>query len=125
MPPGRGVPRAGFAVRCPFPPYNTMPPRKRPMPQCLRAAYMRPLQCEGNAIQTVNRRHGHRFAGGIYAAPTHGPNAVTTQNRYRGANGHGPHACGPYGPAVNGRRMGKAGLCRDYEGGVKTPPYRA
>ena len=67
MRPGRGAPHAGFAVYCPFPSYNTMPPRKRPMPQCLRAAYMRPLQCEENVIQTVNGQCGHRFAGGIYA----------------------------------------------------------
>ena len=39
----------------------------------------------------------HRFAGGMYAAPTHGPNAVATQKRYHGANDHG---------------------------GVKTPPYK-
>ena len=29
------------------------------------------------------------FAGGISAAPTHGPNAVATQKRYRGATGPG------------------------------------
>ena len=36
------------------------------------------------------------FAGGIYAAPTHGPNAVTTKKRVRWVYGCGPHACGPW-----------------------------
>ena len=34
-----------------------------------------------------------------------------TQKRYLVANGHGPHACGPYKPSGNGRRTGKAGAC--------------
>ena len=50
--------------------------------------------------------------GGIYASPTHGGSAYTNPKRYRKANGHGPHACGPYEPARNDRQMGKAGICR-------------
>ena len=54
-------------------------------------------------MQTVNGRRGHRFAGGIYAAPTHSPNAITTEKRYRKANVRGPHTCGPYEPTGNDR----------------------
>ena len=84
------------------PPYNARSTTHKPVDRrchnVRRAAYMRPLQCEGNAIQTVNRRHGRRFAGGIYAAPTHGPNAVATKKPRHKINRHG---------------------------GVKTPPYKA
>ena len=53
-----------------------MPARQQAMLQCSRAAYMRPLQCEINNAQTINGRQRIVSAGGIYAAPTHGPNAV-------------------------------------------------
>ena len=48
------------------------------------------------ACTPINTQRPHRFAGGMYAAPTHGPNAVATQKPCYEANGHGPHACGPY-----------------------------
>ena len=48
-----------------------------------RAACMRPLQCKPNNRRPVNTCHPYRFAGGMYAAPTH------SQKRFRGANGHG------------------------------------
>ena len=54
-----------------------------------RAACMRPLQCKPNNRRPVNTCHPYRFAGGMYAAPTHRPNAVAIQKRFRGANGHG------------------------------------
>ena len=37
-------------------------------------------------------------AGGMVAAPTHGPNAVTTKKQVCWVYGCGPHACGPYKP---------------------------
>ena len=43
-----------------------------------------------------NDQRPHRFAGGIYAAPTHRPNAVTSKKRYT----YGPYACGPYNARV-------------------------
>ena len=55
-----------------------------------------------NTKQTPNRPGNGQCrtvsAGGIYAAPTHGPNAVTTKKRVRWVYGCGPHACGPYRP---------------------------
>ena len=84
MPPGRGAPRAGFPVRCPF-----------------------PLQCEINNAQTINGRRGQRFAGGIYAAPTHRPNAVASQKTllWGGLRGGGRERP-PYKP---GQTTGKPG----------------
>ena len=56
----------------------------------------------------------------MYASPTN-----TRYRVYDTGDGwrrkvYGPHACGPYEPAGNGRQMGKA----DVHGGVKTPPYK-
>ena len=78
MPPGRGVRHAGF-------------PGKPPVPAA--------LQYKANAIPapaTSNVRGVS--AGGMYAAPTHGPNANATK-----------------------KGSGKAAA----HGGAKTPPYRA
>ncbi len=51
-----------------------------------RAAYMPPLQIRVPRTQT--QKHHHR------------------------TNAHGPHTCGPYEPAGNGRYMGRAGVYR-------------
>ena len=58
--------------------------------------------------------HDHvPLPGGIYASPTNTRYRVhKPQKRCRAANAHGPHACGPYEPAGNVRRMGKAGVYR-------------
>ena len=37
-------------------------------------------------MRPVKRAMPYRFSGGIYAAPTHRPCAVTMQKRYRGAS---------------------------------------
>ena len=57
---------------------------------------MRPLQCGVNTMQTGNGRCRGGSAGGMYAAPTHGPNAVAAQKRDHKANGQPagfPRAC--------------------------------
>ena len=69
MPPGRGVRRAGVAVGCPFPP---------------------PYKAKQTPGRPGNAKWPHRFAGGMYAAPTHGPNAVAMQKRQSKANVRGP-----------------------------------
>ena len=38
-------------------------------------------------MQTINGRLGRRFAGGIYAAPMHRPNAVAAKNGIVGQTG--------------------------------------
>ena len=60
----------------------------------------------------VNPARGIPLPGGMYASPTN-----TRYRVYDTGNGcwrevYGPHACGPYRPAGNGRRMNKANACR-------------
>ena len=106
MPPGRGVPRAGFPVRCPFPsPCRAGVYARRTL---LQNYFLKKYRCGGakappyNTRQTPchpgNGRCRTVSAGGMVAAPTHGPNAVTTKKRVRWVYGCGPHACGPYRP---------------------------
>ena len=75
MPPGRGVPRAGF-------------PGKPPVPAA--------LQCKANTLPTVNGQHRGVSAGGIYAPPTHGPNANATKKGSGKAAGYGGRERPPY-----------------------------
>ena len=129
---------------------NGRPTRKPTAERGLRRGQDPALQCKTNAMQTVDTQRYNRFAGGIYAAPTHGPNAVTTQKRYHGANGHGGVKTPPYNARQtpckpwtrNGitvlraaympplridrtRSQRKKRYCRaNGHGGVKTPPYK-
>ena len=117
MPPGRGVPHAGFPVGWPFSPVCRAGVHARRTDKFLNIFNVRrgqdpALQCGANTIQTVNGQRRGVSAGGIYAAPTHGPNAVTTKKRYCGANGHGgrerpPYKARqtPYDPYPGGRRV--------------------
>ena len=68
---------------------------KKPL---VRRAKSPALQHKTNTMQTVSRQWVQPFRGGMVAAPTHGPNAVTTKKRVRWVYGCGPHACGPYRP---------------------------
>ncbi len=61
------------------------------------------LQYKIHIIPSVYGRRRHRFAGGMYAAPTHGPNAVTTKKWYRRANSHGGAKAPPYKPTTTSR----------------------
>ena len=64
----------------------------------------------GNEPGTPRGAHPCREA---YMPPLQTPGtAYTNQIRFHRANVRGPHACGPYRPAGNGRRMGKEGVCR-------------
>ena len=49
-----------------------------------------------------NPAWGKPLPGGMYAAPTNRVNMYTSRKAGSTANGHGPHACGPYKPAKNG-----------------------
>ena len=60
-----------------------------------RAACTPALHYKINVTQPINGRCRQRFAGGMYAAPTHGSGAVAAQKPHRRATGQGPHACGP------------------------------
>ena len=71
------------------------------------------LQTGGNGQRTGNPARRAPLPGGIYASPTNTRYRVhKPQKRCHAANAHGPHACGPYRPAGNSRRMGKAGVYR-------------
>ena len=69
--------------------------RKRTAPQGWRRGQDPALQSGANGQQTRNPAWGIPLPGGMYAAPTHGPNAATTKKRQCKANGHGPPTCGP------------------------------
>ena len=70
------------------------------------------LQSKANNRPTANPARGKPLPGGMYAAPTNKGTVYTDQKRCCVANGHGPHACGPYKPTGNSRYMGKAGAHR-------------
>ena len=71
------------------------------------------LQTGGNGQRTGNPARRVPLPGGMYASPTNTRYRVhKPQKRCHAANAHGPHACGPYRPAGNSRRMGKAGVYR-------------
>ena len=92
------------------------------------------LQSEGNGQPTANLARPFTPAGRHVCLPYKHPVSRTqTQKRHHRANGHGPHACGPYEPTGNGRQMGKADVCHrparprtraGFQNGSPDEPYR-
>ena len=97
MPPGRGALYAGFAGK------------PAVCPGLYGGVKTPPCKARETSYSPGNAQHPHRFAGGIYAAPTHGPNAIATKKRYCGADVHGGGKPPPYNAkqtpnhAVNGQ----------------------
>ena len=79
------------------------------------------LQCGANTMQPANGQHRGVSAGGMYAVPTHGPNAVTAQKTVHKAPGRGPHACGPYNARQTSYRPYPGGR---FAAGVNARPTR-
>ena len=93
MPPGRGLTHAGFAVGCPFAPVCRagVHARRTHIKIILKKSSVRrgqgpALQCKANTMPPRQRAMAAMFAGGMYAAPTHRPNAVATKKRYGKTN---------------------------------------
>ena len=114
-----------------MPPLQIRVPRTQPQKRCHKANTYRPAgnsrhlprgvhggvktppyRATGNGQSTGNPAQGTPLPGGIYASPTNRGTAYANQKRYHMATARGPHACGPYEPAGNVRRMGKAGVYR-------------
>ena len=163
MPPGRGVRRAGFPVRCPFPAlcragvharrtnvrrglhpqarfglapqrrFGAQPGRKarllaRRWPT---AAQRRPLGRRSRPRPTMQNKHRAApatsnargvSAGGMVAAPTHRPNAAATKKRYCEANGHGGAKTPPYNAKQTSCRPGNVQRRGVSAGGIYAAP---
>ena len=62
-----------------------------------------PYKPAGTGNQPGTPRDRVPLPGGMYAAPTHKPNAIVTKKRQRKADVRGPHTCSPYKPTGDGR----------------------
>ena len=77
-----------------------------------REAYMPPLQMRYTRLRIKYVATGQTPTGRMHAAPTNTRYRVREPGDGWRRKVYGPHACGPYEPAGNVRRMGKAGVYR-------------